>query len=172
MGVIQVFCCAKCVHFHSFVSYIRAVGEGKPMLAEVLYKISPVGRAVQKNSVHISGNIWDARLITVHKCNTKTRISVLRRALHYIERKQPKLLEFQKFHAVYEVPSRDPELESRVHSVRTVRGSAFAAETSNIYVKLTFITVSQGINNKKKSRALRFICSFRSTIPDLIIICI
>jgi len=29
------------------------------------------------------------------------------------------LLEFQKFHAVYVVPSRDPESESRVHSVRT-----------------------------------------------------
>jgi len=29
-------------------------------------------------------------------------------------------------------------------------GSAFAAETSDSYVKLTFITVSQGINKKKK----------------------
>ena len=25
-GVIQVFSCAKCVHFDSFVKYIRAVG--------------------------------------------------------------------------------------------------------------------------------------------------
>ena len=29
-------------------------------------------------------------------------------------------------------------------------GSAFAAETSDSYVKLTFITVSQGIKKKKK----------------------
>jgi hypothetical protein len=31
-----------------------------------------------------SGNIWDARLITVRTCNTKTFVSLLRHALHYI----------------------------------------------------------------------------------------